>query len=255
MLSGGEGLIAVMTNPRRNAKGRFVKSGGKKHHKARRRTKHHTKSRRRSRSRAVTVAVSSNPHRRRSRRVHHNPRFSFGLGGLKADLIGASIGAGGALGVDLAITALGMPLAGGTVLLPSFLQTGVGRLALRGGAAFGVGWLAKLLFGSRVGQAATLGALTVIVFDVGRSALNQFVLPATMQLSESDYSDLTMAGLARQGSEPGGSAGVTDINGYLPRPGMAGYLRRPAAPMTTSAFVRDGVPRNVMEGLNADLEM
>jgi hypothetical protein len=260
MLSGGEGLIAVMSNPRRNAKGRFVKSGHKKHASHRksgkRRKSHHAKH---HSGRAVTVRVASNP--KHKRRVHRNPRFSFGLGGIGAELMGAGMGAGGALAVDLGITFLATPDAQGKTLLPTFLQTGIGRIGIRSAAALGMGWLAKFLFGSRVGQAATLGALTVVVYDVGRSALNQFVLPATMQLSESDYSDLTMAGLAHAGSTGYGDSGRDSLTAYQPQARLNGYVRQslsgaPAIHPTVSAFV-DGPTRSgsFMEGLNADLEM
>lgn len=123
--------------------------------------------RHRRRSRVVAAA----PHRRRRRstsrrrvtRLRRNPlRMPHGFNSkrfLSDTLIPAGIGAGGALGVDIALGYFGS-------YLPASLQTGLPNVAVKLAAAVGVGMAAGAVGGKRMGEQVTAGAVIVTLYSL-----------------------------------------------------------------------------------------
>lgn len=172
--------LAIM-NPR-DRRGRFLKrkrkrTSSRRRTTARRRTRVNPRQRRSSRRRnaptTVIIPVKANPKRRRRaatskrrgrRRVRRNPRGgAFSLKSIIGqDLIPASMGAVGALGVDMLW---------GYLPIPDALKAGVMAPVARLAAAVGVGYFAGMLGGKRFGQEVTVGAITVTAYDLFKGFL------------------------------------------------------------------------------------
>lgn len=145
-----------------------------------RRRKHHRLTAHQRRSRAARkaartrkrhrhVAFGSNP-RRRYRRLRNPRRMGGGsiasMRGVKGLAMGAGVGAIGAVGLDYL-----WQYASG--YLPASLQTGyVGTLA-KAGVAVGAGWLASKAIGKQAAVAGSLGALTVIAYQLVHQMIAQ----------------------------------------------------------------------------------
>jgi hypothetical protein len=83
---------------------------------------------------------------------------------LNDTLIPAGIGAGGALGVDLALGYFGS-------YLPASLQTGLPNAAVKLAGAIGVGMIAGAVGGKRMGEQAMAGAVVVTLYSVIKAQL------------------------------------------------------------------------------------
>lgn len=245
MLS-GEGLIAIV-NPRmkRGAKGRFVKRAHAKPatHTRRRRRKSHTRKAKRSRSRAVVAFTNT---RRRPRRAHRNPRFKLpSVSGIKHTLMGAGIGAIGAIGLDVGLSYL-------VPMLPASIQANVssgwGRNLVRLGGALGMGLLASFVVKKETARAVAAGAATVVSADILKQLANQYLLPATHQLGSYEYAGYNPYLTGFRGLGHGGSGYAS--GGSME--GLRGYLPRAAAPKTMSAFME---PEHAASGMGADIEL
>lgn len=125
--------------------------------------------RHRRRSRAIIAA----PHRRRRRshrRVTRLRRNPMRMGGFSTrrffndTLIPSAIGAGGALGVDIALGYFGS-------YLPASLQTGLPNAAVKIAGAVGIGMLAGAVGGKKVGEEAMAGAIIVTLYGIIKSQL------------------------------------------------------------------------------------
>jgi hypothetical protein len=191
----GEALLFI--NPKRGKGGRFVKRA-----KARRRRRHAARSHRRvarrrhRRSRpagartAVGYVVGSRPVRRRKlnprrhrahRRRRHNPMGGLSVRGVLNQLIPAAIGGTGAVGLNIGLAYLP---------IPDTLKTGPLAIATKVGGALLLGWGAGKLIGRHNGQLVTLGALTVVAYDV----IRQLVAQAMPQLPGlADYEDMRLS--------------------------------------------------------------
>lgn len=166
----------------------------KRRHTARRKVRTVVVARRRVSRRARSV-------KRRYRARSRNPRFS--LGGVTAALVPAAVGGAGAVALDVA-------LGYGQNFLPAALTSGYGRVAVKLGGAFALGWAASKLIGRERGKAVALGALTVVAYDLFKTIAKQ-VAPAVPGLA-GDYTDNVGAFL------PDG------VGGYNPAP----YVREDA---------------------------
>lgn len=163
----------------RSTKGRFTK-------------KTHTVRRRRRKSGARHAAsgytVGSRPIRRRKlnprvrrRRYRRNPLGLPSLGGLTSQLMPAALGAGGAIALNVGLSFLP---------LPDSLKTGWTRHGVRLVGALGLGWLAKKFLGAK-GGAVALGALTVVMYDIGKQVLQTATPELAARLG--DFEDVTVS--------------------------------------------------------------
>jgi hypothetical protein len=144
---------------------------------------------RRRRRRRTALAV--NPHRRRSiravatprrrsrrrhvTRLRRNPmRFSGGKFSMRRflndTLMPASVGAAGALGVNIALGYL-------TPSLPISLQSGLMNTGVKIAGAVAVGMAAGMVAGKRFGEQAMAGAITVTLYDLFKGYM-QTAMPA-----------------------------------------------------------------------------
>jgi len=128
---------------------------------------------RRHRRRSRVIAAAPHRRRRRShsrRRVTRLRRNPMRLGGfstrrfLNDTLIPAGIGAGGALGVDIALGYFGS-------YLPSSLNSGLPLAGVKIAAAFGIGMLAGAIGGKKVGEEAMAGAIVVTLYGILKGQL------------------------------------------------------------------------------------
>jgi hypothetical protein len=176
---------AVMTNPRRRRR-----NPARAHRRrARRRNPIFKKTRARRRR--------ANPVFRRSRRRarHRNP---FSVGGLKAVIVPAAIGAAGAIAMSIAYGYA-------SPSLPATLSTGYFPTIVKAAAAIGIGMLVGKFMSRQDGQYATMGGLTVVL--VG--AITPLISSATPSIP--------------------GLSGLAGYGDYIPysKPGMGAYMRNP----------------------------
>lgn len=118
------------------------------------------RSKRRSSSRAVTV------YRRRRNPIGGGRGFAFDKF-LGATLMPAAAGGAGALALDVLL---------GVLPLPAALKSGMMRPVVRIGGSLGLGALAGMLGGRKLGEQVAAGALTVVMYDTMR-ALMPRILP------------------------------------------------------------------------------
>lgn len=173
----------MLVNPRRKHKRRRPMTAlQRKYFGPRRSRKHRVR-----RARTVSLAINPRRHRKRSmrinprhRRLHRrrNPR-RFGGGFsirrfMNDALVPAGIGAVGALGVNV-VLGYAMPS------LPTMLQSGYGQAVAKIVGAIAVGYVAGMAAGKRFGEQAMVGAVTVTLYDLLKSAA-QSAMP-TLPLS------------------------------------------------------------------------
>jgi hypothetical protein len=125
---------------------------------------------RRARRSSTVVVRTSNPVRRRARRS--NPRRRAVIRrrsnptGIVGDFMGqfmpAAIGAGGALGLDVAM---------GMLPLPDQFKTGAMRPVARIAGAAALGVIAAKVRNRSFGNQVGVGALTVVLYDMAKGAL------------------------------------------------------------------------------------
>lgn len=221
--------VSVMTKRRkrrssaRNAKGHFVKRRRKS-----RVAKAVVKRRRRragKRSPAMGYTIGPRRIRRRKlnprgRRRRHNPRFLPSFSGVMDQLMNASLGAAGGLGLNLALS---------YIPLPDALKTGWPRHGVRVVGALALGMLAKHFLGSK-GNAVAAGALTIAVYDIGKQVINGVSPEIGARLGE--FEDVSLSGDDFDYIDPatpiegmGSFLTGPDANGSVDEQPMGNYLQ------------------------------
>jgi hypothetical protein len=201
----------ALINPRRRRKHSKVRSRRRRHHAKR---KHVARRRRRS---AIVVARRINPrrhrvHAKKYRRRARNPRFS--TGGIMKQILPAAIGGAGAVALDVA-------LGYGAQYLPASLTSGYGKVAVQIAGAFGLGYVASKALGREKGHAVTLGALTVALYSLIKTTVQQ-AAPTLPGLS--GYMGAYMPPSLGYTSAAPSVAGMGDFGAYVQAgSGMGGF--------------------------------
>jgi hypothetical protein len=135
-------------------------------------------------------------HSRRSHRRHYrrNPRGLTVKGFINNTLMPGSVGAFGALGLDIAL---------GFIPLPATLQTGMFRPVVRLAGAAALGMIAGKVVDARVGEQVAAGATIVVLYDLFKG-FAKTALP-NLPLSGMEYYS---AGMPVGEYFPGGSTGA-----------------------------------------------
>lgn len=131
----------------------------------------------RHRARRLSASETRNIMRRQNKRYKHNPTGFSMKNFVKSALIPSAMGAGGALGLDLAMAYLP---------LPAQLKTpGPIRSLVRIAGAVGLGLIGSKIAGRQVGAAVGAGALTVVLYSELKTII-QKQMP-TLMLGDNDY--------------------------------------------------------------------
>jgi len=160
-----------------------------------------------------------NPFRRRHHSRRHNPFALPSVRSITNDLVPATVGGVGAVGLDVLLAYLP---------LPAFFASGVGNIIARVGGSLLIGAGVGAVAGKRNGEMAAIGALTVSAYTVIRGFAQSSGLGNSVKgLSGlADFKDYSAAGgLGYQGVSPG-----TLLSGGR----MGAYMRR----MPTGAYMR-----------------
>jgi hypothetical protein len=166
----------------------------RRHNPHRRHRRHHNPESHRERVHAARSGWRHrrhNAHRRHYRR-HRNPVDSI-AGEVKSMLVPAGIGAVGAVGLNVALAYLP---------IPASLQSGYGQILVSAAGAAGLGIIAGMIAGKRVGTAVGVGGLVV----TGVQLLNQVLGPTL-------------------GSSVKGLSGLADFSDFRGGPGVGAYMR------------------------------
>jgi hypothetical protein len=134
-------------------------------------------------------SLQSNPRKKGGKRKHRaklrrNPRFGLkmpNLSNVTDAVLPAALGAGGALGVDIAIGAMGF--------IPPEWKAGTRRTLLRAGVAVAIGVAARMLLPSKfhkVASQAVAGALTVTAYDAAKTFVAQQFPDLTLGMYDGD---------------------------------------------------------------------
>lgn len=198
---------------RRSTKGRFVK---KTHARKARRSRRRSSGARHP-AQGYTVGSRKirrrklNPRGSRRRRYRRNPIGLPSLGSITSQLTAAGIGAAGAMAVNFGLSFLP---------LPDALKTGYARHGVRLASALVLNMLAKKFLGNKpwINQ-ATAGALTVIVYDIGKAAISTAAPEVAARLGE--YEDVSLSG------DLDGDEGFYDPASVLSDNGTGAYLEGP----------------------------
>jgi hypothetical protein len=158
------------TNPRRSSP---MAARRRKHHALTAHQRRSRAARKAARTRArrrPAAAFGSNP-RRRYRHLRNPRRIGRGgsvtsVKGIKSLAMGAGVGAIGAVGLDYL-----WQYASG--YLPATLQSGYVGTFAKAGVAVGAGWLASKAIGRQAALAGSLGALTVIAYQLVHQMIAQ----------------------------------------------------------------------------------
>jgi hypothetical protein len=182
--------------------------------------------------------------RHRTRRLRNPRRMGGGsiasARGVKGLAIGAGVGAIGAVGLDYL-----WQYASG--YLPASLQTGyVGTLA-KAGVAVGAGWLASKAIGKQAAVAGSLGALTVIAYQLVHQMIAQ-AAPTAAIAATTTTATPAMAGLnAYMPRSPLGWVspgtplrGLGNMRAYMPGAPMAANVHRPGGSVSVSGLASAG---------------
>jgi hypothetical protein len=173
----------------------------------------------RSRPAAGFSGMVANPKRRRSRRRtlsavrkhRRNPIKFSPMQFVQSTLMPSAIGAGGALGLDLLMGFLPLPVA---------MKTGPMRPVIKLVGAIGIGMLAGMVTNRRTAEQITAGAVTVIVYDT----LKGFVQKAmpNLVLGEAEYPALeyispaqTVEGMGAYPDEMGEIPEYSEVGEYV----------------------------------------
>lgn len=168
-------------------------------------------------------------HHRRRRHRHHNP---FSVRGLSGSLMPALIGAGGAIGTDIA-------MAYAAPYLPASLQSGWLNILARAGAAIGVGYIAGMVSNRTVGKEVAAGGLVVVAYSALKQALAPTLGQSIKGLSGlADFGDYSPA--VSYGNQPAAMMG-SGMGAYM-QPRMGAYMQpRLGAYMNPAAVLSPGV--------------
>lgn len=162
------------------------------------------KKRRKTRVKRRRNPVAANPRRRKrryvaKRRYRRNParRGGFKITGIiRNTLAPAAMAAGGAIGLDLIMGYLPIPIA---------MKTGPMRHVIKGAAAIGMGMLAANFVSKQTAETFTSGALTVVMYNAGREMAARFA--PNIQLGEYMNNDNSL-GYYGAGYDPGEMAAL-----------------------------------------------
>jgi len=147
---------------------------------------------------------------------------------VRETLIPAGIGAGGAVLTDVAY-------AYASPYLPAALQSGMLPVVVKLGVALGLGFAASKVAGRKVGEAVTLGGVTVVAYGAIKGALST-ALPTVKGLSGfQDFVDYSVQGTGARGGmgfySPAplvaGSGGP--MGAYMGPPRLGAYMGPPQA--------------------------
>lgn len=212
----------------------------RRRHRARRR--YVTRSRRRK-SYAVAMNPRKHVRRRASRRRYRHLRNPRSIGGtsIKHLATGAGVGMIGAVGLDYL-----WQYASG--YLPASLQTGYVGTFAKAGVAVGAGWLASKAVGKQAAAAGTLGALTVIAYQLVHqmiaSAAPTAAIAATTTTATPTVSGLRayMPSSALGWVSPGSTLrGLGRVGAYMSRGApMAPAMNRPGGSVSMSGLAMPG---------------
>lgn len=195
-------IAAIAANPRRR---RYVRASGAPHRRKRR-----ANPRRRA-------SAHRNWGRIRAHRRRVNPRLlPTSLSSLKATLIPAAIGGGGALALDVALA---------YVPVPAFLDNMWGKLAVKIVGAIGLGYAAAFVTSKENARKIAAGALTVVAYGAIRDGIKTFApdlaakIPGLSGITDYDLSDLRMGYVNPAPMLQGYNGG---IGAYMDRANLSG---------------------------------
>lgn len=193
----------VLVNPRRKRR----KATRRKATTRRRKTTARRNPTRRRRS----VARRAAPARRRRRSVRRNPKLSF-KSVTRDALIPAGVGAIGALGLDIVM---------GAVPIPAQFKTGPLGSAVKIVGAIVLGKLAGKMLGSKRGEQATVGAVTILAYGAVKNMLSTYAPGLPLSGSDFAYNPYPSMGeyvgkSNNLGFFPGGM-GAGTMNEYIPQ--------------------------------------
>lgn len=195
----------------------------------------HKRAHNRLRYRAHRSHRAHNTFHRRRRRSHsvHNP---FSVRGLSSSLMPALIGAGGAIGTDIAMAYLP---------LPASLQSGWMNLLTRAAVAVGVGYVAGMISNKMVGKEVAAGGLIVVAYSGLKQALAPTLGNSVKGLSGlADFGDYAPAYSAQPAAMMGAGMGA-----YMRPQGLGAYMRPMGAYMNPAPFLTaggGGAPTSIM---------
>ena len=155
------------------------------------------------------------------RRYRRNPDGGM----LVRTLFPTMIGAGGAIVTDVVM---------GFLPLPAMFKTGIMRPVVKGAAAFGIGIVAGMMAGKRIGNQVMAGALTVVAYD----SLKTFLQKAVPALPLGQTEEYPMLEFAGNGDDDGMGAFIDDGMGDLVDESTVGGM---------GAFIDDGMGELVDE--------
>lgn len=124
------------------------------------------------RKRRYRVRSAARLARYRVRRARRNPMPRVSFNGLTKMLVGGTVGAAGAMGVDILLG-----YANQSNIIPTSLQSGVMNSVLRLGAAVGLGYLAEAVGGKNIGEEVAAGAIVVTLYDLLKPYVQQAGVP------------------------------------------------------------------------------
>lgn len=122
------------------------------------------------RKRRHYMHMARNPRRRHHRRMHRNPRTMKGI--MSNTIIPASVGAGGALALNLAL---------GYLPIPAALNTAVVKPLIGLAGALAIGWIGSKVAGKQAGEQMAVGAAAVVLYQAANTALK--TIAPTLPLS------------------------------------------------------------------------
>lgn len=172
----------------------------KRTHRARARTHHKRKTHRRRRnpwpgqSRRHAAAARKGWRHRSHRRRYRNPRGRRAGGLVQGTILPSVTAAAGAIGIDLLL---------GYLPLPDTMKTGPMRWLVKGAAAIGAGMLLEKMkvVKPSTAQMFVTGALTVTMYDAGKSMVNRFAPTIGARMAGLGmYEDESMMGLGYAGA-------------------------------------------------------
>jgi hypothetical protein len=180
----------------------------RRHNPHRRHRRHRNPESHRERARAARAGWRHrrhNPHRRHYRR-HRNPIDSI-AGEVKSMLVPAGIGAVGAVGLNVALAYLP---------IPTSLQSGYGQILVSAAGAAGLGIIAGMIAGKRVGTAVGVGGLVVTGVQLLNQVLGPTIGGSVKGLSGlADFSDFRGAGMGAYMTPQMGRLGGPRVGAYM----------------------------------------
>lgn len=139
------------------------------------------------------------------------------MGFIKRDLFPAGLGAGGALAIDMIWPHL--------TFLPPQMQSGTLAPVTRVGLAVGVGVVAGMIGGKRIGAAVTLGAITVTGYDIIKGYMAANIPPPAPAVTSDAMNGYAPMGWISPARDAGGNRlmGYAPMNGYAPMRGDTNF--------------------------------